>query len=358
VIYGLESEAPRFHAGGTCGNVLVALSFLGWNAYPISRLAKDSAGEIVRNDLSRWGVQLDFVDLSPAAPTPIIIEQIVQTKSGVPTHRFHLTCPGCGGWYPSFRPLREDTVIDALPRLASPSVLFVDRVSKGIVQLATHCAKAGALVVFEPCGAGDIKLFQQMVQLAHIVKYSQERAKSFIDVLATATPHLQIETLGEDGLRYWSRLPHAKSKGWKKLDAIEIPAVKDAAGAGDWSTVGLIDALGRLGNRGFNATKDAELVAALKYSQAIAAWNCGYEGARGGMYQGSRSTLHSFVNSALKKPACVQRHTEQPSKLISRALDLCPECKPINGSVATSLRKRGMRSTSSTRSRNASHAHG
>lgn len=359
VIYGLESEAPRFNAGGTCGNVLVGLSFLGWKSYPISRLADDAAGEIVRTDLARWGVRLDFVGLSPTAPTPIIIEQIVQTKRGVPTHRFHLTCPGCGGWYPSFRPLREDTVTNALSRFKAPSVLFVDRVSKGIVQLATHCARAGALIVFEPCGAGDTKLFKQMLQLAHVVKYSQERAKSFIDILPTATPLLQVETLGEDGLRYLSRLANAKSKGWKKVDAIEISVIKDAAGSGDWSTVGLVDALGRLGLRGFHAAKDSELVSALKYSQAIAAWNCGYEGARGGMYHASRSTLQTFIDSALKKPASAASHTERPSKLVSRALDLCPECKPIKGSVATSVGKREIRNTAgSARTRTVPHTHG
>ena len=38
-------QPPRLWAGGTCGNVLTSLSYLGWQAYPVSRLNKDTAAE-------------------------------------------------------------------------------------------------------------------------------------------------------------------------------------------------------------------------------------------------------------------------------------------------------------------------
>ena len=44
----IDDESPqvqRLFAGGTCGNVLTILSFLGWNSFPVARIAKDSAGE-------------------------------------------------------------------------------------------------------------------------------------------------------------------------------------------------------------------------------------------------------------------------------------------------------------------------
>ena len=334
VIYGLDAETPRFHAGGTCGNVLAALSFLGWDSFPISRLAPDPAGAIVRTDLARWGVRDDFIELEPTASTPIIVEQIVRTKRGVPVHRFHLSCPQCGGWYPAFRPLREDMTTAALPQLGTPHVFFADRVSKGIVQLAKHFAKAGALVFFEPCGTGDTKLFKQMVQLAHVLKYSQERATSFLDILQSATPLLQIETLGEDGLRYQSRLPRTRSKAWKRMDAVEVADLKDAAGAGDWTTTGLINCLGGGGATAFSRADDDTLTAAFKQAQAIAAWNCQYEGARGGMYASSRSTMEAFIASALKKPIVATNKPEQALKLVSRALELCRDCTPITGRIA------------------------
>src|SRR5258708_3556959 len=134
VVYGLTESAPKYQVGGTCGNVLSALAFLGWDSYPISRLQNDSAGDIVRSDLRRCGVHTDFVGLAPTGPTPIIVEQIVRTKRGVPTHRFHLTCPNCGGFFPSFKPLpnhnRGDFVSESRN---SARGFFADRVGHGIV---------------------------------------------------------------------------------------------------------------------------------------------------------------------------------------------------------------------------------
>jgi fructokinase len=311
---------------------LASLGFLGWSAYPIGRLAHDAAGDIVRKDLVRWGVHQDFIDLEPTASTPIIVQQIVRTKRGVPVHRFHFSCARCGGWYPTYRPLREDTSEAALVRLKRPDVFFADRVSKGIVRIAKHFADSGALIFFEPCGTGDTKLFREMVTLSHIVKYSQDRAKSFIDVLQSASPLLQIETLGEDGLRYQSRLAGAKSADWRKLDAIDVVDVRDTAGAGDWTTAGLIHSFGRGGYKAFKRTKQSTLVEAFAYAQSLAAWNCKYEGARGGMYASSREELESFV-SKKGNSHFIARHDKGP-KLVAKALELCEECNPVTGRVA------------------------
>ena len=54
-----SSSSFRAQAGGTCGNVLTALAYLGWNSYPIARLNDDAASRVVRADLTRWGVHLD-----------------------------------------------------------------------------------------------------------------------------------------------------------------------------------------------------------------------------------------------------------------------------------------------------------
>lgn len=337
VIYGLDAETPRFHGGGTCGNVLAALSYLGWQSFPISRLARDQAGMIVRTDLARWGVRQDFIELEPTASTPVIVEQIVRTKRGVPVHRFHLACQRCGGWFPSFRPLREDTALQAIPHLGKPHVFFADRVSKGIVSLAKHFAQSGALVFFEPCGTGDTKLFKQMLQLSHVVKYSQARVKSFLDILQSATPLLQIETLGEDGLRYQSRLPRAATDGWKKIDAVDVADVRDAAGSGDWTTAGLINCVGQGGASRFTRLDDDSLSKAFKQAQAMAAWNCQYEGARGGMYASSRASLETFVASALNSTHAAVEKREKLPKLVSRALELCPDCKPVKGRITEAL---------------------
>jgi fructokinase len=60
--------------------------------------------------------------------------------------------------------------------------------------------------------------------------------------------------------------------------------MKDASGCGDWTSAGIIS---RICNRRVEDLKNISeqtLISGLKYGQALAAWNCGFEGARGGRY--------------------------------------------------------------------------
>src|SRR4051812_3286625 len=51
---------PQLWAGGTCGNVLTALAYLGWDSYPIARLRDDAFSNYINQDLARWNVHLDY----------------------------------------------------------------------------------------------------------------------------------------------------------------------------------------------------------------------------------------------------------------------------------------------------------
>ncbi len=332
VVYGLGVAVPKYHVGGTCGNVLSALAFLGWDAYPISRLENDGAGDIVRSDFRQCGVHDNYLSLSPTASTPIIVEQIAKTKHGEHTHRFQLTCPSCGGYFPSFKALRHETAAAFLAECRVPKVFFADRVSRGIVTLAKHFSDRGALIYFEPCGTGDERLFREMAHLAHVLKYSQQRGRNFLDVLQGAKPLLQIETLGEDGMRYCSTLPKATTKGWVKIDGIDVSDFKDAAGAGDWASSALIDSLGWAGLRGLVKIGSEELVNGMRYAQLLASWNCKYEGARGGMYEGGRLSLQEYLRSALLRRTPLLIRSENIT-MVPASLDVCRTCRPIGYKV-------------------------
>ena len=92
---------PLLCAGGTCGNVLTALAFLDWNAYPIARLRADAASKRVTEDLKSWGVRLDFVALGDHGSTPVVVQHIRRNKAGEPSPiHFHRKCPKCGTWLP------------------------------------------------------------------------------------------------------------------------------------------------------------------------------------------------------------------------------------------------------------------
>src|ERR1044071_1853044 len=60
VIVKRASQPSGRWTGGTCGNVMSILSYLGWGAYPVARLNGDDASKQVLQDLERWGVRLQF----------------------------------------------------------------------------------------------------------------------------------------------------------------------------------------------------------------------------------------------------------------------------------------------------------
>jgi fructokinase len=77
--------------------------------------------------------------------------------------------------------------------------------------------------------------------------------------------------------------------------AFEVDDARDTAGAGDWCTAGLIHRLGQAGAAGLLEVEADELRDALRFGQAMAAWNCRFEGARGGMYQTDTASFREDV---------------------------------------------------------------
>ncbi len=283
VTEGVRSE-PLLVTGGTCGNVLLALSYLGFRAAPICRLRCDEAAGLIRRELRAWGVDIRYVSMGADGSTPVIFQTIRQNSNGAASHSFSWRCPSCGARLPGYKPALATTAEMIAAKMPAPCVFFLDRVNRGSLILAAKASELGALVVFEPSGVGDHGLFMEAWSLAHVVKYSHERLADIPDSLEFGSSQLlQIETLGADGLRYRAKFGRRIISPWKLLPVAKAPAVVDTAGAGDWCTAGLLQKLGREGAEGFRGLSPAAVEAGLKFGQALAAWNCGYAGARGGM---------------------------------------------------------------------------
>jgi sugar/nucleoside kinase (ribokinase family) len=324
IVFGLEHPEPRIYAGGTCGNVVAALAFLGWDASPLARLGDDAAGRVIRSDLARWGVNTKYLDLDPVAPSPIVLEKIERGKNGLPKHRFLWNCPDCGAYFPPYRAILRSQLSVIQESIDKPDVFFTDRVSSASVELARHYHAKGSIIYFEPSGTGDPKLFREMLKHTTVLKYSSQRARSFSDLLRSHKAQLEIETLGEDGLRFRLR---RSSSAWHSLPAHEV-AIKDTSGSGDWTTVGLLSSLFRDGKSTIATASKVEITRALEYGQAIAALNCQFEGARGAMYQLSRAMFLKGVGIIESKVASSSKELKiSLSRDISTSV-VCPRCSP------------------------------
>ena len=105
IIISSNPDEPAYQwAGGTCGNVLTILSYLGWSSYPIARLNNDFSSIHVKEDMGKWGVKLNFSEMEPTVGVPIITQEISKNNQGLPVHKFHWkNCPKCGAWLPNYK---------------------------------------------------------------------------------------------------------------------------------------------------------------------------------------------------------------------------------------------------------------
>jgi fructokinase len=330
----IESEHGDHHAaGGTCGNVLSVLAWLGWYSIPIARIGKDSPGKFVLEELREAGVDTSCIRQDASTPTPVVIQRAVVDSSGKRTHRFALTCPECGQWLPRFRSIVRGDAEHAKQLIRNaPAVYFFDRVSPGINALARWARDAGSLVMFEPSNYSDERHFREAIELSHILKFSKERLGHVRDFRNTPYPAIVIETLGEEGLRIrW----HGR---WSEFDAFTPPRFVDAAGAGDWCSAGFLHVAGQGGAAGLKACTKPTIERAIQVGQALSALNCAYVGARGLMevltMQAASKLLRPLAGGEGKLPDEGDAESKPHRKVA-----VCELCKPASSSNGRQRRR-------------------
>jgi len=288
----LESSSVAYTGvGGTVGNVMSIMAFLGWHTIPVVRLGADSAGAKVLSELVALGVDTRRVSLHRDVATPVVYQLNTGTEGD---HGFTFKCPHCGQARRYSDALLSDLgkTTEAAP--VRGDVFFFDRLTESSVLLAEQAMANGALTVFEPSAAGnDDILFARALRASQIVKYSAERlATSVMPELGVG--FVEIQTLGAAGLRFRMR---SIDPAWITISSIRLDAVTDTAGAGDWCTAGFLHLVSRhlrgglLSDLGYN-----EVYAALRGGQAVAALNCQHTGARGLMRHAESARVREMLS--------------------------------------------------------------
>ncbi len=266
-----------YYVGGTCGNVMMILSHMGWDSYPIARLDGTRDTERLLADMKKHGVHIDHITTIDGK-TPVIVQRNFISKDGVPTHKFE-SRNGKGHFYLDFKPLTVKQAESVIEKICFvPKVFFFDRVAPAILKLATAFKEKGSVVFFEPSSRGNsVKLFNDCVEIADIIKFADQRIKD-CRRFDGISDKLFIQTQGADGLRY--RL----NSEWIHLNPIVNENVVDTAGAGDWTAAALINELFRDKAKGNIAELSvSEIERALNEAQKVGAKSCSFEGARGMM---------------------------------------------------------------------------
>lgn len=303
IVNGSPDTPAKLCAGGSCGNVLSILSFLGWESKPIARLSDNEASKNLVNDFLQFDVNTSLLSESSDGSTPVIIHRILKDKDGNPKHKFEFKVPGTGAWLPQYKPVLKMAVQRIVELQPITNVFYFDRVSPSTLDLVRYYKEKGALIVFEPSSLKLDKSFNEALSLANIVKFSNDRIPEYSDVHSSPKADLEIETLGKDGLRY--RLKSSDSNDWIIINAFKLDHILDSAGAGDWCTAGIINKLGYNGIQSLQESSVEEIHKALNIGQALGALNCLFFGARGMMYNLDLDVIEKYVNELIRNKSLV-----------------------------------------------------
>lgn len=320
VMNGSPTSPIKLFAGGSCGNVLTILAYLGWNTYPVARLKKNKATQELLYDFKNWSVNTNLISQTNSGSTPLIIHRITKNNQGNPIHKFEFKNPKTGGWLPSYKPVLLKDVNSILEKQLIPNVFYFDRQTPSSLELAKKFKSQGSIIFFEPSSITNSILFQKCLNIADIVKFSHDRIKNYSELYKQQQVSLEIETMGIEGSRY--RFGHdLKNRKWTHLAPFKIGFVVDAAGAGDWCSAGIISKIGIKGKEGFNTIRENDIIDAINYGQALGALNCYFDGARGSMYNLSKIDLNSIVVSLMKRSSNLIINTS-PVTPIRKAIDI------------------------------------
>ncbi|HEV2416255.1 MAG TPA: hypothetical protein VGX94_00465 [Terriglobia bacterium] len=137
------------------------------------------------------------------------------------------------------------------------------------------------------------------MSVAHVLKYSTDFSERIRPFLAESKALLEIETLGAAGLRYRMRLSRSEGRHWDQVEALDPGRVIDRGGAGDWCSVGIIERLCASGLDALRNVTQRKIHDGLRFGQALAAWTCAFEGARGGMYSIDKKSFRTQIGKIL-----------------------------------------------------------
>ncbi len=266
----VEDKVVLEEVGGTCGNVMCMLSWLGWDARPLVCLDDSPEGLKITEDLKRYGCDCQYVSNSPGGGTTLLRCTHKKSADGQHVMSVRAGSPG-GSRFPKrhFLRARDEAQIFLDQLIEMPSVFFFDDPAAGNRLLAKVLKGRGAMVYFEPSKVAT-NADLDAVKASDIIKFSDENVPdvSFADDIHGK---IFIQTMGPKGVRI-----KFKSHPWETVEGIRNDHVVDTEGAGDWFTSAFINALAEAGGLSYeNVIKAAD--AALKTSSE----SVGYMGSKG-----------------------------------------------------------------------------
>ena len=271
---GKDIKTIYQHVGGTCGNVMSILAWMGWHTLPAARLDNSETGLLIKADLESYGCDTRLVSNTPDGGTTILDIIHKTGRDGKPKTAYMAHSPR-GGRFVNHRfwtQKQAQALFDSLEEM--PDVFFFDRCAPGNILLAQLFHERGVLVYYEPNEPVD-RNFLRAVTASDIVKFSNEKHPD-VSFTEGFTDKLFIQTMNEKGLRFKLR-----AEDWITIPPEYNPHSVDGEGAGDWTTSAFINDMGHHHMLTFDRIHQPNVTHCLEEAQRVASMSVSYLGAKG-----------------------------------------------------------------------------
>ena len=223
--------------GGTCGNVMSILAWMGWDAKPLACLDDSPEGLKITEDLKRYGCDCRYVTNTPGGGTTLLRCTHKKTADGEHVMSVRAGSPG-GSRFPKRHFLRARDEAPAFLESIdeAPAVFFFDDPAAGNRLIAKGLRERGSLVYFEPSKVVT-NTDLEAVAISDVIKFSDENVPdvSFVDAYKDK---VFIQSMGAKGARF-----KFKGEPWVMIEDATNESVVDTEGAGDWLSSEYINAI-------------------------------------------------------------------------------------------------------------------
>ena len=295
-------------AGGTGGNVSIFASALGIQTTMLARVGEDHRATHILRFLSEACIDTSRIERTPRLRTPGIIELIRGTPEGA--HRFTYTCPACRTRLPKVAVVSKRRANTEAQTIDQFDALFFDRATPSTVRLAEAAQHAGLLVMFEPPSIPRTAIAENAAAYSDIVKISLKPNQcpgQWRPGQGSRTRFI-VETLGAQGVSMRTRM----TQGWsapQRWPAVPQDVIRDAAGAGDWLSAGILYSLLERAD----TVDTGALERSIKYGMKLSAISLAFDGPQGALRVLGAETIKRISRSPCpSKIPCVEGSDQTP----------------------------------------------
>ena len=258
-------------------NGMCMLAHFGWDARPQVKLINNEEGQKLAESLIQFGCGPRYITLVENGGFSGM--KCVHWKSRK-TGEHELGIRGFGPNGSQFRKITELRATDEVPALLDamsevPDIYFFDHNEAGPRLIAKELRSRGTLVYYEVENNRDWKKFIKSVEVADIVKFSDENVPD-ITFCADYKNRLFIQTQGSKGLRF-----SFCGGEWVHLDPVKVDTVVDWEGCGDTVSAVFINELWKIGLPKISEMTEEQVLTALNIAVGQAALCTQHYGSKG-----------------------------------------------------------------------------